>query len=141
MKGRSKMCVKCSLTLVFVMQLTWTFIPDANATFRAACRVVYQTALEEGFSASRTFTVRRFSGSASPAFGRVASDLQKELDALKQSHNPTGEVHRKQRENPVTVYPEWDLASSKHSVSEVFDVVTDVKSVPGIGLIGTLKKK
>ena len=139
---------KSLLSLFLLTQVIFGYSLGANAMLRHTLRRAFLEirevdrvgvkvrSLTQRFLSTRTAEPPVEESRTSPY-----DDVEREIAALTRSHNPTGERYRKPQPNKYVLYPEWDLASMDRSVSERFDVVTGVQSVPDVGVVGTLKKK
>lgn len=152
----NKKKVKISKSLVSLLLLTQVLVGlsmfgfsfGANAMLRHALRRTFVEMREverlgiNGRSLTQRFlSTRTAEPPAEESRPSHHDDVEREIAALTHSHNPTGERYRKPEPTKYVLYPEWDLASTGRSVSERFDVVTGVQSVPDVGVVGTLKKK
>lgn len=141
-----KFIFKSLMTSSFISMMLTSYALDASAFLPRLCRLACLEFVEAQRAVPLRSLAQRFISSRKSAAqtleeGRSFSDeVEREIEALGRSHNPTGERYPKIPPAHYVLYPEWDLASTERSVSRKFDVVTGVQSVPDVGVVGTLKK-
>ena len=130
------------IAVFLILQLSFLLNFEANAMFRLpfAFTVGENTCrhLITKIPARTKISFRPYSNTVGK------NELEKELQSLRKPLNPTGEPYIEPQSNKVTLYPQWDLAVSERPLSgssQSVDIVTGTQSIPGVGLMGTLKKK